>query len=312
MIVTTKFPDLPPLPETPRNAEFRRRFFSRWGRENSVFVASARRAAYGPIPTALSFKTVLQGEVALTLGRRPLKLEPGRFLMVNPGDTYRVDINSPREVQCFSVHFQPALAGEVASSHPLGWRAALASGPLAGREPWLRESLRPLDPGLQRMVQLLAASVAAGQPDAMALEQQFITLLQLLLDHESQRLKRDLDALDSVRVSTRQELLRRVDWAADFIHSSYAEAITLADIAQAAHLSKFHLLRAFHQVKHCTPHQYLRACRVAAARRLLKDPALDLEAVATAAGFGSRWTLQRALRLHLGASGAFLRGAGHA
>ena len=311
MIVTTQFPDLPPLPETPRNADFRQRFFSRWGRENSVFVASTRRAAYGPIPTALSFKTVVQGQVHLTLGRRRLLLEPGLFLLVNPGDHYSVDINSPHKVHCFSAHFRPELAHEVAGSHAQDWQHALEASGSRGPAPMLRESLRPLDAPLQRMVQQLGASVAAGHADAIALEQQFITLLHSLLQCESRHQQAVLAALPSVRVSTRQELMRRVDWAADFILSNYAQDITLDQMAQAAHLSKFHLIRAFGQIKHCTPHQFLRERRAQVARRLLDDSTLDLETVAAAAGFGSRWTLQRALRQHQGASGAQLRRVAH-
>ena len=43
MIVTTRFPDLAPRPETAANAAFRRRFAARWARENVVFLASTRR-----------------------------------------------------------------------------------------------------------------------------------------------------------------------------------------------------------------------------------------------------------------------------
>lgn len=310
MIVTTRFPDLPPLPETPHNAGFRRRFFSRWGRESSVFVASTRRAAYGPIPTALSFKTVLEGRATLTLGRRRLLLEPGHFLLVNAGEHYSVDIDSPTPVHCFSVHFKPELAADVAASQGRGWAAALEGLDSPGGLPQWREALRPLDVDLQAFVARLVTRVAGsdeGPPQGMALEQSLVLLLQAMLEREQRQRSEALQALHSVRAATRHELLRRVDWASDYILSAYAGPITLDDIAAAAHLSKYHLLRAFHQVKRCTPHQFLQARRVQVARGLLAVQSLDLESVAEATGFGSRWSLQRALRRHYGASGARLR-----
>ena len=312
MIVTTTFPDLPPLPETPLNAGFRRRFFSRWGRENSVFVAATRRAGYGPIATALSFKTVLHGKAQLTLGRRRLSLEPGLYLPVNAGGEYSVCIDSPVNVHCFSVHFHPELAAEVAAAQGLDWSGALEGCPPARALPLLQESLRPLDAGLQDQVQRMTLGVGTGHAEPMALEQEFVALLHRMLRNEAQRRRNALEAVPTVRPSSRLELLRRVDWAADYILSTYAEDITLDDIAQAARLSKYHLLRAFRQIKQCTPHQFLRARRVEAARLLLARRELGLEAVAAAAGFGSRWTMQRALRLHLGHSGAGLREAGRA
>lgn len=311
MIITTQFPDLPPTPETASNAEFRRRFFSRWGRVNSVFLASTRQAHYGPMSTALSFKAVLRGSAALTLGRRRLKLEPGFFLLVNAGDEYSVAIDSPSPVRCFSVHFQPEMARDVASARGADWRQALEPGTSATEAPRLREALSPLPPGLQQRVQGLAHNACSGQSDPLALEQAFMLLLQQLMQDQAQTGRQALAALAAARPSTRQELLRRVDWAADYLLSNYAEPVTLDQVAQAALLSKYHLLRAFQQVKRCTPHQFLRARRVEVARRLLDDHELDLEAVAAATGFGSRWTLQRALRLHYGASGARLREAAH-
>jgi AraC-like DNA-binding protein len=297
------------LPETPLNAGFRKSFFSRWGKENSVFVAATRRAGYGPIATAMSFKTVLHGKAQVTLGRRRLLLEPGLFLPVNAGGEYSVCIDSPVNVQCFSVHFQPELAAAVAAAQPLDWTEALECQPKARATPLLHESLRPLDTGLQSQVQRMALGVGSGHTDPMALEQEFVALLHLMLRTDAQRRRHALEAVPTVRPNARLELLRRVEWAADYMLSTYAEDITLDDIAQAARLSKYHLLRAFRQIKQCTPHQFLRARRVEVARRLLQRRELGLEAVAAAAGFGSRWTMQRALRLHLGQSGAALRGA---
>ncbi len=306
MIVTTRFPDLPPDPETAANAAFRRRFLSRWGRENSVFLASTRRAAYGPLATALSFKTVLEGAVTLTLGRRQLRMEPGCFLPVNDGGSYRVDINAEQPVRCLSVHFKPELAAEVAAVQGVAWTGAL-DGRTTRRQPLLRETLRPHEPALQPLLQRIALRARSPDADTAALEEDFIDLLSELLRLESRTGTQVLAALPAVRPATRAELVRRVAWAADFIRSSYREAITLDDIAAAAHLSKFHLLRAFAQVQGCTPHQFVQSLRVAAAQHLLANPALDLQQVAEASGFGSRWTLQRALRRHCGASGRWLR-----
>ena len=55
MILTT-LPDLAPRPETAGNAEFRRRFYARWGRENAIVCGHARHAEYAVHPQTLSVK----------------------------------------------------------------------------------------------------------------------------------------------------------------------------------------------------------------------------------------------------------------
>jgi transcriptional regulator GlxA family with amidase domain len=121
------------------------------------------------------------------------------------------------------------------------------------------------------------------------------------------RLRRRAENLASVRPGTRAELSRRIGWATDYILSNYAEPIALDDIASAAHLSKFHLVRLFRQVHGTTPHDYLQRKRAQAARRLIEDGSMELNEVAAIAGFGSRWSMFRHLHRCFGASGTKLR-----
>ncbi len=71
-------------------------------------------------------------------------------------------------------------------------------------------------------------------------------------------------------------------------------------MAAAAHLSKFHFLRAFRELHGRTPADQLRARRAEAARRALAAGVRGLSGLLACSGFGSRWSLQRALRDHGG------------
>ena len=42
-MILTELPDLPPRPETPANAAFRRDYVARWGKENTVLCGRTRR-----------------------------------------------------------------------------------------------------------------------------------------------------------------------------------------------------------------------------------------------------------------------------
>ena len=142
----------------------------------------------------------------------------------------------------------------------------------------------------------------AGPLQAFACRAQVTTT-----QRDCRELQRRSLRIASVKAATRHELLRRVLLAADFIWSNYEQAITLDDIAGAARLSRFHLVRLFRQVHGVTPHGYLIAKRLAVAERMLAGTQLDLNDIALRAGFGTRWSLFRHLRRRRGAGGDALR-----
>jgi AraC-like DNA-binding protein len=311
VIVTTRFPDLPPRPETVANAAFRREYFARWGRENMVFHASTRRFESMPQTALLSVKLVESGTITLHVGRRRVVLEPGHCIVVNEGEPYSLNIASDVTVRALSLHFRPGLAAEIASARSTDLRSALDRGsePVVGTAPHLRDELHAPSPGLTSILASVRQCVLDGERTGEAFEPLLIAALDRLLTDDTDQRRRANLALTATRPATRNELLRRAGWAHDFILSNYAEPIALAQIAAAAHLSKFHLLRTFHQAYGATPLAVLRTRRAEAAAAQLQAGATDLTLVAEAVGFGSRWAMQRALRQHCGATGRALRQA---
>lgn len=95
---------------------------------------------------------------------------------------------------------------------------------------------------------------------------------------------------------------RAVVRASEFIHDNYARGLRLADIAAAAHLSPFHLIRMFRKSTGKTPHQYLIQVRVNMARSLLSAGAGSgsLADIAAAVGFVDQSHLTRHFKRVLG------------
>ncbi|MCE8021048.1 AraC family transcriptional regulator [Halomonas sp. MCCC 1A11036] len=69
------------------------------------------------------------------------------------------------------------------------------------------------------------------------------------------------------RVSRPDALLLR---AKEYILAHLEANLSLDEVSQAAHLSKYHFLRLFRQQFGITPHQYVLSCRANAARRALE------------------------------------------
>lgn len=293
MILTT-LPDLPPRPATPANAEFRRRFYERWGRENAIVCGHAMRAEYGAWTQALSIKTVTGGRERYSLARRDVVVDDDNWLVLEEGNRYGSVLSAPRPAFSFCIFFRPGLAGEVAAALAQPPAAALDSPDTAPRPAGLSEHLRAHGDAPSRHIAALAAAVRAGERDDEWLEQQLTLLLAQLLAAEAAS-RRDAAAGTPLRATQRAELRRRLRLGADFIESRYTEPLTLAQMAQAACLSRYHFVREFGRAYGLSPLAYLRRKRARAAERWLAEGVSDRAWVAAQCGFGSRWALQRAL-----------------
>ncbi|MET9777483.1 DJ-1/PfpI family protein [Streptomyces sp. NPDC006367] len=92
---------------------------------------------------------------------------------------------------------------------------------------------------------------------------------------------------------------RRVEDLRHHIMRHLAEPLTVADLAEVAHVSDRQLTRIFKTELGTTPHAYIESARVEAARRQLEATDATLERVASACGFGTVDTLVRAFRRRL-------------
>ncbi len=280
---------------------------SRWQRENVVISASLRERAFGPYAHGLSVKAAWQGREHYFVGNRRLSVDDDNYLILNEGARYSSMVDAAAPVKSFSVFFRPGMAGEVFGVMRMSPVRRLDCGTtVPARPPYFAEHLRAHDGIVSPLLRYIRRQVESGEDDEMWYEEQLQTLLARMIEAEH-RLRDAAASITLVRSSTRDELHRRVRVAADYIHSSYTRPITLDEIAGAAHLSKFYLVRLFRQVHGTTPHAYLRRKRLAAARRLIEQTDLGLADVADIVGFGSRSALFRQLRQQFGISGRALR-----
>jgi len=296
-MILTALPDLPPRPETRANAEFRRRFYARWGRENAIVCGRATHAEYATWTQALSVKLAWGGREVYRLRHREVAVEDDRYLILNQGSAYGSLLAGARSAWTFAVFLRPGLAESVRHARRATLERALDAPP-EGRAPaGFSEHLRPHDAHVTPHLRRMREAVIAGERDEHWLEEASLLLVDAMLDAEGED-RRRVDGLACARAATRAEIARRVRLAADHVDTRYAQPLDLDALAGVACLSPFHFLRWFRALKGVTPHAYVVARRAAAAQRLLAQGERDLDRVAAQAGFGSRSTLRRALARH--------------
>jgi AraC family transcriptional regulator len=273
----------------------------RTGAPQSVILAcQCRPSTPGPSDPRLCIKLMRRGAEEHRLQQRRLMLDEDAYLILNGWEpcssVYRGTVARPFVVFFDSRLLQQALCERLPDDD--GSEPASSFGFL--------EHLRPHGDSVSQRLRLLAHHIDAGDHDPFWCEEQVTLLLDDALQQERE-LQQTSQRIASVKAGTRRELLRRVLLAGDFIWSHYDQAITLDEIAGAARLSRFHLLRMFRQVHGVTPHAYLLAKRLLVAERLLAQTRLDLSEIAELSGFGTRWSLFRHLRRLRGAGGDALR-----
>lgn len=160
----------------------------------------------------------------------------------------------------------------------------------------LRNVERQRDPLVTQIAGLLSReALNSDEASALLAESMAMQLAVHLIRHYGERPRPEV---------TEQTALppRAVLLASEFIHDHYSRDISLADIAEAAHLSPFHLARQFKKSTGMTPHQYLVAVRVNSARSLLSAGAgaKSLADVAAAVGFSDQSHLTRHFKRLLG------------
>lgn len=227
----------------------------------------------------VSVKMVLQGEERYRGAVGGSSVVPGRFLLAAASDT--LDLSIRTGTRGFCAYFDTALleqlvadalakdieGGVDATADPLVWSTNLPVNASRFGRAFKRCALSGMLPGHDRFSALLAELIGD------------LHLANRELPHQRQQAKR--------------EIISRLETARGFILDHQHQDITLDDIAQAACLSKFHLLRQFAAIYGLPPLRYHQRLRLATARqRIMNGESISF--IAEQLGFANVSSFSRA------------------
>lgn len=217
---------------------------------------------------------MLAGGQTSASGRGPVEALAGDVITVNPGEVHDGTPVGGAARAWRMLYLPPALAGAVASDLADGAGAGAGDDYVFVR-PVARHAA--LAAGFTR---LYAALTAGGADDAAAMLGEQL-LLELLLGLGNRTVR---DRTPGVATAIAR--------ARAMIDDAPATAFSLADLAAAASLSRFQLLRQFVRATGLTPHAYLIQRRIETARVLLARGAALADAAA-ASGFADQSHMTR-------------------
>jgi len=250
----------------------------------------------------LSIKSFSHGRALYDTGRGLYAVDESSYLILNNQQPYSITIESNSVVESFCIFFKANFAEQVYYSLSSEQGKLLDNPVPHNRLPvGFFDKTYPHDRVVSPALLSLKSSLAERKEQAGWLEERMHELMQLLL-HVREGTKKEALALNAVRVSTREELYRRLIRAKDYISACFDRPLTLKEIASVACLSPNHLLRSFRQAFHQTPHQFLNAKRLEHAQNMLAHSELSVTDICFAVGFESLSSFSRMFRHHTGFS----------
>jgi AraC-like DNA-binding protein len=271
------------------------------GRENAVLWGRGRVHRAADVPGPLSIKWVVRGTALWETDEASFVLDGTHFLVLNDGRRYSITVESRDPVETFCVLFKKNFVEDALRSLVTPDGRLLDVGPEPPR-PGVEflETLRPADGRIVPALREIRARLGRGEATAPWIESRLRRLassLALLRDD----VRRAAARVPAVRASTREEILRRVCRARDFIEAHLPEPLDLERVARAACLSTFHFHRHFTAIFGETPHRYVVRRRLERARDLLRTTRAPVGWIALACGFPGPGALGTRFRLAYGA-----------
>jgi AraC family transcriptional regulator len=252
----------------------------------------------------LIFVSLGTGHIARESGNEKVEseLSPGWVTVVPSGTRVRWAWSTNISVAVLTLEpvFLDRVAKDVFSLEPHHYRLVLSE--------------RPNDAAITNIAGVLSREVMRAEPGGRLYAESLANILavHLLRNYSQCADGRILEACaapeETVHTVLKEEVPgragspRAVAEAVRFIQENYSRDVSLNDIAEAVHLSPFHVARLFKQALGVSPHQYLIQVRVNSARSLLEAGSGErsLAEVASAVGFADQSHLTRHFKRLLG------------
>lgn len=228
---------------------------------------------------AYGIGVVREGAQRSWSGRGHVEAGAGDIIMVNPGE----------------IHDGAAIGGTARRWDMLYFRPSLVAQEIGARA---SSDLRPTvgDAMLARLFDTLFAVLRDPARDPIAAEQTLLaTLTRAFARHGSRPLRFE-------------RRTPRVALARDWLDGNFLRRVSLADIAHAAGIGRFELVRGFAAAYGITPYAYVLQRRLGRAKALLADGASPAHA-AHASGFADQSHLTRAFKRQFGVTPGQYRAA---
>lgn len=213
----------------------------------------------GPL---LLFQYTISGEGWLELDKRKERMLPGKaFLVEIPGEHRYWYEESDTPWEFYYILIRPTLISP-------NWQDVKKR---IGTTPMLPTASSPI-----RLLRQIFTEAQAGRITDSFIASSFVYQIIAELGHFASADKRDRDGWPE-----------KIHVAARYMEANYANMVSLDELAEHLHISKYHFLRTFGKTVGITPHAYLNRIRIERAMELLHNSEHSIEEIAQLVGYSS-------------------------
>lgn len=251
---------------------------------------------YGP----LSLFSNMSGRSSVTVDGRTVSIPEDCFFLTNQSQAYTLAVEKGMRAETMNIHFGERWSEDIITSLLSGknyFDEADRHSPFGFYNRLFRKDQIVL--GIQHKLLMPELSTIARE--------ELLASLIVYLVNTQLEVKRQSTKLASIKASTRDEIVRRLHLASDYIHSNLEKNLTIEELSKVSAMSRFHFLRSFKDVFGCAPHQYLNKTRLDRATDLLKRPGLSIAEIGRAVGFPSASSFTRIFTRETGQNPSHLR-----
>lgn len=258
----------------------------------SRFYNRPEKIQYQTTNASLTVNYVIEGEENLVIDdQQKYNVKEGQFLLIKGGRQVTTTLN-PNGGTGLSIFLSQELIQEVLRDRSIGDNQAEIFDPIVFEELVWGIELTQLGSAL-REIQNNIEFRGGGQECVVT------NLILKLRDHaqqESNAIKR----IKAAKLVTRQEIYKRIHAAREYMHRNLCEAITLDELANVAHISKYHFLRLFASVYGVAPFKYLQELRLQRAYNMLTSHQYSVTEVASILKFNDLSYFSNRFKSHFG------------
>lgn len=254
-------------------------------RNNSIISARSKNIYYKKHWGGLSVKLAFDGVEYYNTENSKYAVNESNFLILNNNTEYSSFIDSDTEVESFTLNLCQDFVRSVIESNT-GKSADDLDADFSGKDSELHFMEKTYS---NNQAVFLTAGRIRDMLSDFKTNEPFITELfgELLLQMISLNglVIDEIENVKKLKVSTRQELYKRLNFARDFMESCFDQHIDLTKIARVACLNREYFIRQFKIYYGKTPAQYLIHKRMVTAEKLLTSSEIPVSEVCQMVGY---------------------------
>lgn len=227
---------------------------------------------------ALALEQDLNWQIETEEGTAPLHSTPGDIWINPPNTPFSHHIDEPCYFVILAIEKQTFL-----DNCPLG---------IKGKALKFLNNYNLVDQTISGIIELFLIEAKANGRNGTAYMQ---NLLSLLSTHYVQNYSNYFDLLEANLTASKfdQNQVTKID---EYIEQNISAHITIEDLADLLHCSKYYFLREFKKFVGNTPYQYLMSKRLTKAKHLLQTQESNIASVAYELGFNDQAHFTRAFK----------------